>query len=106
MRIYLAAPVSPSTSGFTGTNTLEIRGRMELSDISVFPNPASDRINIKGEGSPAGIKELKITDLSGKIITRTKYNAGPVDISHLNKGVYILQISNERESKVIKLIKE
>ena len=79
---------------------------MELSDISVFPNPASDRINIKGEGSPAGIKELKITDLSGKIITRTKYNAGPVDISHLNKGVYILQISNERESKVIKLIKE
>ena len=106
MRIYLAAPVSPSTSEFTGSNTLEIRGRMKLNDISVFPNPASDHISIRGMESQDGIKELKITDLSGKIIIRSKYNSARMDISHLNKGVYILQISNERESKVIKLIKE
>lgn len=106
MRIYLATPLAPSASELAETNGLEIRGRMNVNDFSIFPNPALDRISINGIENTSGIKELKIMDLSGRLITQTKYVSGSVDVSYLHKGIYILQISNAKESKALRLVKE
>lgn len=60
--------------------------------IYIFPNPAKNRLTIKGIQSPYSIK---IFDLSGRIqlslkVTQSEY----IDLSELNAGMYIVKIEN------------
>lgn len=106
MRIYLTAPVAATAAELTGSRLTEQRGRLQFSDISIFPNPATDRINFKGIENSEGIHDLKILDLSGRLISQSKIISNSVNISYLNKGVYILRLSGNKESKVIRMVKE
>ncbi len=62
----------------------------------VYPNPSSGRVELKGNFSHA-INEIKITDLSGRIVstkkvTMTKDSTFEVDLSELRSGVYVMQV--------------
>jgi hypothetical protein len=79
----------------TGIETIDIS-----SLITVFPNPAQDKITIQ---SPRTIEQLVFYDLSGKMVHQIHNPMeSTVDISHLAKGVYFLKIDN----KVVKVVKE
>jgi plastocyanin len=75
-------------------------------DISVFPNPAVDLINIKANNNLLGTHYF-ITDqygrqmLTGKIESETT----TIDISQFNNGVYLFQLAGQkrRSFKVIKI---
>jgi hypothetical protein len=54
--------------------------------ISVYPVPASDKLYIEGE-----YDYLRIIDLLGKQVFQSE-NVKSFDISHLNNGVYLLEI--------------
>ncbi|WP_157884424.1 T9SS type A sorting domain-containing protein [Chryseobacterium kwangjuense] len=56
-------------------------------DISLYPNPSSDMINLKSDKE---IKNITITSLDGKAVVKTG-NMKNIDISKLPKGVYILK---------------
>ena len=68
---------------------------LTTANISVYPNPAQDVLNIESDLS---IKKYWITDISGKIVIQETNNKDlHVDISKLRKGYYLLNISLDHE---------
>lgn len=58
--------------------------------LSLYPNPASDIIRLKGV---EGIVSVRITDLSGKALMEyQRQNGEGYKVSGLGKGLYILQV--------------
>jgi len=58
--------------------------------ISIFPNPAKEKIFIS---TIRNIIEIKIYNSEGQLIKDRKTNSTVVDVSNLEKGVYYLEIS-------------
>jgi len=70
-------------------------------DISIYPNPTSDIVYIDGNYT-----QLKVVvyDILGKQVMN-KFTTNTIDISHLEKGVYMLQLSDGVKLSTIKIIK-
>lgn len=79
---------------FTSINELN-----EALDITIYPNPAMDRINI----SVSGNVQISIMDMNGKQVLSS--NNKTIDVSALAKGIYFIHVSNEKGSAVKKLIR-
>ena len=70
-------------------------------DISIYPNPTSDIVHID-----CNYSQLKVVvyDILGKqVINKSITNS--IDISQLEKGVYILQLSDGVKLSTRKIIK-
>lgn len=72
------------------------------STIDVYPNPATDFVNIDSKDN---IKSIRIFELSGKTID-AKLKGKTVDIKNLPKGIYILNIETENGIISKKIIKK
>jgi hypothetical protein len=61
--------------------------------ISVYPNPAANKIIVKGVGAFA---DLFLFDLTGKLIWQKKNNTSQtnamIDLAHVPAGIYVLKI--------------
>ncbi|WKS95224.1 M4 family metallopeptidase [Riemerella columbina] len=75
---------------------------------SVYPNPATDVINIKVPEKLVANTTVHIYDLSGKkVITTGIEGKGQINISRLPKGVYTAKVdTGDGESTVLKFIKK
>ncbi|MFT4601154.1 MAG: hypothetical protein ACI857_001332 [Arenicella sp.] len=64
----------------------------ESNDLQIFPNPASDVLNIK---SATGIAKLNVYDLSGKLIYTEVSNSNIIQIglSDFESGIYVINVS-------------
>jgi hypothetical protein len=73
--------------------------------VKVYPNPAADRVTIQVGTSALRlrsatpplsdqIESIRITDLSGRSVASYPWNGdnASYDVSHLAKGVYVVQI--------------
>lgn len=80
---------TPSTTGITA---------LELLDIQVFPNPASDLIAIQALGLVDTNLSVELLDITGRRLQSTQILAGQTiayfDIQTLYDGVYIVQVSD------------
>lgn len=65
-----------------------------LPKVTIFPNPSHDIINITIDEKQLNYY-VKIYDLNGKIQNMTYGNPKKIEVSHLSKGHYILQIISE-----------
>lgn len=74
--------------------------------VHVYPNPASEKIVV--QGSTAGEGKLKITDLTGRIISELEVTgfSREVNVSGLNKGVYLVHFTSEGKKYTTRFIKE
>jgi len=70
-------------------------------NLDIFPNPASERIFIHSDKS---IESVTIIDLSGRIIINT--DKTDINISNLQSGSYVIQLSTELGIISRKLIKQ
>lgn len=68
--------------------------------ITIFPNPSSDFINIKSDND---IKSIKIYDIKGSLIKSD--NTSKIDISAFPKGNYIISIETKAGIETKKFIK-
>jgi uncharacterized repeat protein (TIGR01451 family) len=76
-----------------------------LLEISVFPNPTADEINIFSGNQ---IDEIQVLDITGKVIfskESDRFNE-IIDLSHLAKGVYLIQVRSEAKISTLKIVKE
>ncbi|WP_379966480.1 T9SS type A sorting domain-containing protein [Epilithonimonas sp. UC225_85] len=90
------ATTSYSTSCLLSTNE---SGKPQ---IKIYPNPAKDNINFSEE-----IRNIKITDLSGKIVKQISNSDKSINVSKLVKGTYIITaVSKSGETINKKFIKE
>lgn len=76
-------------------------------DFAIAPNPAHDFINVML--TDAGTKQVRLTDLSGKILwqTSTISSTLAVPLQNLARGIYIIQAINQQgQSLAKKFVKE
>ncbi|GHT57387.1 hypothetical protein FACS18945_1550 [Bacteroidia bacterium] len=110
--------VEPYSSSNTGTYLLnvdiirnEINGTSavettETDKLTIFPNPAKDKIYIKTEQL---IEKVEIADIAGRTVGANNYSPsqnGVVNISALPAGVYLVKIFIDGQSVTKKIIKE
>lgn len=66
--------------------------------ITIYPNPATDILNIK---SPFEIYEIEILDLFGRSLLVT--TSHPINVSQLNSGNYLLKLTTKKNIIIKKL---
>jgi beta-glucanase (GH16 family) len=67
-------------------------------EIRIWPNPTTDKLYWNGVGAGG---QLKIIDVTGRLLQLVDQNEGQVDISHLPEGIYTVLVDNQ-SFKVIK----
>ena len=81
---------------------------MDLSGIEIYPNPATDWVNIKNSKG-LNLEQAIIYDLTGNLIFTTQLNETKsehqLDISHLNIGIYFVVIKTIEGQFIQQLIK-
>lgn len=74
-------------------------------DISLFPNPTNNILNIDNSQTDELIKNVKVTDLNGRVVFEKKEDCNTLDVTELQNGVYILTIELEHRIVQKKFIK-
>jgi|GEM_PF-2243317 len=69
----------------------------------IYPNPTSDFLNISSEKNLT-IKNVSIFDQQGKLILNITNSCSKIDVSHIQSGLYIVQITTENRTIFQKLI--
>lgn len=75
-----------------------------LSDNFIYPNPATDKLNIQH------LKENEtvcITDIHGRIVFQQKaiQSSLTIDIRHFETGIYFVEVNSNTESRKMKFLK-
>jgi len=84
-------------------SALSIADNSYINEMNIYPNPASEFINIDSKESFSFT--AKLYDLFGKLIS-THVNTNKINISAFNEGVYLLEISdlNSNQKRIEKII--
>lgn len=81
-------------SGLVLTNKLPITALPKVNSIlhkiNIYPNPTSGKLYLQYD--QLQINELKLIDISGKLIKVFKSRSKQLDVSDLSKGIYFLNI--------------
>lgn len=91
---WMIKAVLPIENGGTTYNELET-----VTNVSIFPNPASNYIEING--LTLG-EEIKIYNILGEFVTSLQYDASKIDLSNFANGMYIIKTSSGN----LKFVKE
>jgi len=80
-------------------------------DLTISPNPSTGLFSIRISGAEVKDATIVITDMQGKRIMQNTFNsASPepqqIDMSGYPKGLYLVRIQTDRESRVRKLVIE
>jgi len=83
-----------------------------ISNVSLFPNPASNKINILSNSDKNAFLDIKILNYYGTLVYESNKlqnisnNNTSIDISTLPNGIYFVLITSDKETHTIKFIKE
>ncbi|RFS16402.1 T9SS type A sorting domain-containing protein [Emticicia sp. C21] len=59
-------------------------------NLTVFPNPAVDRILINSSGAP--VRFIELIDIKGRVIYKGEMSGDTFNLSEFEKGRYILRL--------------
>lgn len=95
--------VAFTTLGTTNFSSLE-------ENISIYPNPGHSTFNIHKNNYSILISKVRIFDINAKLVKEISTDATTgnlaIDVSDLTKGVYFMEISNDDNKTVKKIIIE
>ncbi|MFM7106974.1 MAG: T9SS type A sorting domain-containing protein [Flavobacteriales bacterium] len=93
MTEYMAVTIEESCSVASGISEIN------SGEISIFPNPANDRIQIMASGK----YQLQITDIQGRVIeTRSIIGGDIIDVSEFPNGIYLARMSNPGKTETLR----
>ncbi len=96
-------PLFPYGYGLSETGPLSIAALN--SGVTIYPNPAKDRISIMGIQNQK--INLAIYDCTGALVMQKQLlNNNQIDVSSLSKGIYLMKIINSNKDLTYKFIKE
>jgi len=88
-------------------STAAVDEENQNNNITIYPNPASDYVNLICESSKKD-NIIYISDLNGKIVLKEKtkngFSAINVNVSNFKKGIYIVSLASDNFIKKEKLI--
>lgn len=86
---------------FSGNVVLSVASN-ELSELSIYPNPASDKVNIVSNNP---IDSIEVYDILGKQVMLLK-SSNEIDVSNLNSGIYLFKIWIGQQVQTKKIVVE
>ena len=87
----------------TGDEVLSLNDNL-LSQISIFPVPATDVINVKVPSSME-VNEVALFDILGKN-TGVSFSNGQINVANLSRGVYMLTVKTSEGTLTQKVVKK
>ncbi len=69
--------------------------------IKLYPNPVMDKLYIENTSQ---INRISVIDLSGKQVISLNYPDNEIDLSNLQKGIYLIQLETGNGDQVIRKI--
>lgn len=85
----------PSTENTLGTQNISLENQ-----FSIYPNPATEKVFIKGEK----VSDVEMYSIDGRKLNVTLSSDQSINISHLPKGVYIIKLKIKQQEITKKLI--
>ena len=104
--------MSSARSNNSNSNDVTIQGKFPTSDlinsnsVDIFPNPSNQEINIKINQSEEINSIYNILSLDGKLwLTGDVISFIKLNISELTKGIYLVQVKNNKNTYYNSFIK-
>jgi hypothetical protein len=97
---------------FTAQTVTAVNDYAGVNDLSVFPNPATDRLNISFVMEDENPVFCKILDMTGKLLYNKSIESTgglieeSVNVSEFAKGIYLLRIETSKGTTIEKFVKE
>jgi len=88
--------VADSTFEAVYTNCFFGLEETSLHGITIFPNPAADKLRVQQFGQDALNADFKIYDVTGKLVLRGE-DASEIEVFNLPKGFYVLEIEIDKK---------
>jgi hypothetical protein len=88
---------------FIVTDNSSAVDELPTADFVVYPNPATDRIALKFQGTPLQAYYVKIVNAAGKVVMmlpRPQLTNG-IDVSNLAPGLYNFVLTEEGTKRII-----
>jgi len=97
---------SPNSKLSVVLETISVKAINNVSEVSVYPNPAYDKLNIELKNASSGV--LAIFDLSGKIVKTQDLlsNNTTITISDLPTGIYSVNVTTNNSTSHLQIIKK
>ena len=73
------------------------------SSLKIYPNPASSIVNIN---SSTDVQKIEVVDFTGKTAMVVENANNRLDVSGLERGVYLMRVTSNNGVKVVKLVKK
>jgi len=81
-----------------------------VESIHLYPNPASQYIQLIIPGKYAPISSVKVYNIAGTVVDEKVYSGNEesfrYDISQFKNGIYLMEITAENQRNVLKFIKQ
>ena len=94
------------------TVTINCRQTKAISELTLFPNPAQDKVSISFYADEEGDYRFELTDVTGRLVYETSnhategMNTTESNLSDLTKGVYMFSCMMNGEQVVKKIVVE
>ena len=75
------------------------------SKIKAIPNPTQNQFSLYGLGA-AAVRKIKISNTAGKTVLLQRFYDGPISISHLPQGLYMLEVLTPTSNLFLKILKQ
>jgi uncharacterized protein (TIGR02145 family) len=100
--------IPSENSGFSvrclmGSST-SITNTINSEEVILYPNPAKEKLYISNSNYAHSI--IMILDLQGKKVLSKQMDSDPIDISNLEKGVYVVKLVDSENVLITKFVKE
>lgn len=91
-------------------HTVGIEGVEKSMTLSIYPNPATDKVTLLLDYPENDVMNIELINLSGQVVHREQVslfsgvNQKQIDVSHLQSGIYLLNMINSDFKSTQKLI--
>ncbi|WP_449404073.1 GEVED domain-containing protein [Flavobacterium laiguense] len=77
--------------------------RNSITDIKLYPNPTSSILNVTSVSENA---TFRVYNLLGQVVVNGKLSDGSINVSNINAGSYILEITDKETTSIKRFIKK
>ena len=115
--ITVTASNACGNSAVRSLNNITISNCPKLGDansfmLSVYPNPAKNKVNVSFNGTYGMLYKINIVDMTGRLLLSNGAtgiegaNQMEIDLSTVSTGVYFLEIQSENINQQVRLLVE